>query len=98
MSKSNIKIILFIVAVAILGLTYMYVFKDNMDSADSIQSEVDTLQTRYDELMAQQQDREMYEEKTKEFNEKFDEIGLFPSDIGSGNLSYVHQGRRERSG
>ena len=32
MSKSNIKIILFIVAVAILGLTYMYVFKDNMDS------------------------------------------------------------------
>ena len=26
MSKSNIKIILFIVAVAILGLTYMYVF------------------------------------------------------------------------
>ena len=68
MSKSNIKIILFIVAVAILGLTYMYVFKDNMDSADSIQSEVDTLQTRYDELMA------------------------------SGNLSYVHQGRRERSG
>ena len=58
MSKSNIKIILFIVAVAILGLTYMYVFKDNMDSADSIQSEVDTLQTRYDELMAKQQDRD----------------------------------------
>ena len=54
LSKSNIKIILFIVAVAILGLTYLYVFKDNMDSADSIQSEVDTLQTRYDELMAKQ--------------------------------------------
>ena len=82
MSKSNIKIILFIVAVAILGLTYMYVFKDNMDSADSIQSEVDTLQTRYDELMAKQQDREMYEEKTKEFNEKFDErLAYFPATL-----------------
>ena len=43
LSKSNIKIILFIVAVAILGLTYLYVFKDNMSTADSIQSEVDTL-------------------------------------------------------
>ena len=49
LSKSNIKIILFIVAVAILGLTYLFVFKDNMSTADSIQSEVDTLQARYDE-------------------------------------------------
>ena len=59
LSKSNIKIILFIVAVAILGLTYLYVFKDNMSTADSIQSEVDTLQARYDELNAKQKDRDM---------------------------------------
>ena len=61
LSKSNIKIILFIVAVAILGLTYLYVFKDNMSTADSIQSEVDTLQARYDELNAKQKDRDMYD-------------------------------------
>ena len=29
LSKSNIKIILFIVAVAILGLTYLYVFNEH---------------------------------------------------------------------
>lgn len=82
LSKSNIKILLFIAAVAILGLTYMYVFKDNMSTADNIQSEVDTLQTRYDELMAKQQDREMYEEKTKEFNELFDErLAYFPANL-----------------
>lgn len=82
LSKSNIKILLFIAAVAILGLTYLYVFKDNMSTADSIQSEVDTLQTRYDELMAKQQDREMYETKTKEFNEKFNErLAYFPSNL-----------------
>ena len=82
LSKSNIKILLFIVAVAILGLTYLYVFKDNMSTADSIQSEVDTLQARYDELMAKQQDREMYETKTKEFNEKFNErLAYFPSNL-----------------
>ena len=82
LSKSNIKILLFIAAVAILGLTYLYVFKDNMSTADSIQSEVDTLQARYDELMAKQQDREMYETKTKEFNEKFNErLAYFPSNL-----------------
>ena len=57
LSKSNIKLILFIVAVAIVGLTYLYVFKDNMSDAESIQSEVDTLQTRYDELCEKQKDR-----------------------------------------
>ena len=82
LSKSNIKILLFIAAVAILGLTYLYVFKNNMSDADSIQSEVDTLQTRYDELMAKQQDREMYEEKTAEFNQKFNErLAYFPATL-----------------
>ena len=86
LSKSNIKIILFIVAVAILGLTYLYVFKDNMSTADSIQSEVDTLQARYDELNAKQKDRDMYEEKTAEYEKLFAD-----SNIGSGNFCYVHQ-------
>lgn len=82
LSKSNIKLILFIVAVAILGLTYLYVFKDNMSDADSIHSEVETLQARYDELMAKQKDRDMYEEKTAEFNKKFAErLAYFPATL-----------------
>lgn len=82
LTKSNIKILLFIAAVAILGLTYLYVFKDNMSEADSLQSEINTLQTRYDELMAKQQDREMYEEKTAEFNQLFaDRLAYFPATL-----------------
>lgn len=80
LSKSNIKILLFIVAVAIVGLTYLYVFKDNMSTADTIQSEVDELQVRYDELQAKQKDRDMYEEKTAEFEQKFaDRLAYFPA-------------------
>ena len=82
LSKSNIKLILFIVAVAIVGLTYLYVFKDNMSTADSIQSEVDTLQARYDELNTKQKDREMYEEKTAESEQLFaDRLAYFPADL-----------------
>ena len=82
LSKSNIKLILFIVAVAIVGLTYLYVFKDNMSDAESIQSEVDTLQTRCDELSEKQKDRDMYEAKTAEYNEKFEErLAYFPATL-----------------
>ncbi len=82
LSKSNIKLILFIVAVAIVGLTYLYVFKDNMSDAESMQSEVDTLQTRYDELSEKQKDRDMYEAKTAEYNEKFEErLAYFPATL-----------------
>lgn len=82
LSKSNIKIILFIVAVAILGLTYLYVFKDNMSTAETVQSEVDELQARLDELNAKQKDRDMYVEKTEEFNQKFAErLAYFPATL-----------------
>ena len=82
LSKSNIKILLFIVAAAILGLTYLYVFKSNMSDAESIQSEVDSLQTRYDELMAKQKDRDMYVEKTAEYQEKIEErLAYFPATL-----------------
>lgn len=82
MSKSNIKLLLFIAAVAILGLTYLYVFKDNMSEAESIQSEVDTLQARLDELNEKQKDRDMYVEKTEEFNQLFEErLAYFPATL-----------------
>lgn len=82
LSKSNIKLILFLVAVAIVGLTYLYVFKDNMSTADSIQSEVDTLQARYDELNEKQKDRDMYEQKTAEYEQLFaDRLAYFPANL-----------------
>lgn len=82
MSKSNIKILLFIAAVAILGLTYLYVFKENMDSAESIQAEVDSLQVRYDDLKAKEKDRDMYVSETERLNGLFEErLAYFPATL-----------------
>lgn len=82
MSKSNIKILLFIAAVAILGLTYLYVFKENMDSAESIQAEVDSLQVRYDDLKAKEKDRDMYVSETERLNGLFQErLAYFPATL-----------------
>lgn len=53
-----------------------------MSTADSIQSEVDTLQARYDELNAKQKDRDMYEEKTAEYEKLFaDRLAYFPATL-----------------
>ncbi len=82
MSKSNIKIILFLVAVAIVALTYFYVFKTNVDEAESIQSEVDSLQARYDDLKAKEQDRDMYLAETERMNGLFEErLSYFPATL-----------------
>ena len=82
MSKSNIKILLFIAAVAILGLTYMYVFRENMDTAESIQAEVDSLQVRYDDLKAKEKDRDMYVAETERLNGLFQErLAYFPATL-----------------
>ena len=73
MSKSNIKILLFLAAVAILGLTYLYVFKTNMDDAEALQSEVNQLQTRYDELKEKEKDRDFYVEETENYLKEIEE-------------------------
>lgn len=82
MSKSNIKILLFLAAVAIVGLTYLYVFKENMSDVESIQSEVDDLQARYDDLKSKEKDREMYESETERLNGLFAErLAYFPATL-----------------
>ncbi len=60
MSKSNIKIILVLATIAILGLTYMYVFKPNMDDKAALESEIETLEKKYNDLKAQDAHRDEY--------------------------------------
>ncbi|MBQ9277765.1 MAG: hypothetical protein IJ224_03930 [Lachnospiraceae bacterium] len=82
MTKNSIIALLLILAVAVVGGVYMYVFKPNMDDKSTIDSEVETLQARYDELKAQEVHRDEYIALTKEYNEKFDEaIEIFPATL-----------------
>lgn len=74
MSKNNIKIILVLLAIAMVGLTYMYVFKPNRDDTESIKSETETLEARLNELREKDQHRDEYLTKTQEYYEKFDTL------------------------
>ncbi|MBO6115384.1 MAG: hypothetical protein J6P57_10050 [Lachnospiraceae bacterium] len=82
MTQNNIRVILILLAVLVLGGVYMYVYKPNTDDKNAIDDEISTLQSRYDELKAQEVHRDEYVALTKEYNEKFDEaIEIFPATL-----------------
>lgn len=74
MNQVNLRIILVLLAAVVLGGVYMYVYKPNMDEKETIDSDIESLQTRYDNLKKQEVHRDEYIKLTQEYNEKFDEV------------------------
>lgn len=82
MSSGNKKVILLLLAVAIIALTYMYVYMPTKDENDSLESEITSLEAKYNDLKQKDLKREEYTKGIKEFNTKFDEIlTYFPGDL-----------------
>ncbi len=82
MSKSNIKILLVLATIAILGGTYMYVFKPNMEKKETLETEVETLEAKYNDLVAQDSHRDEYLAEIEVNKAYFDEVvEYFPADL-----------------
>ncbi len=72
MSKNNIKIILVLLAIAMVAGVYMYVFKPNREDTESIESETEQLEQRLAELKEKEQYRDQYLEDTQTYYALFD--------------------------
>ena len=82
MSKANISILLVLLSVVIVGGVYLYVYKPNMEDKDAIQAEINTLQTKYDDLNAKAQKKEQYLADTAMYRAEFeDEVAYFPATL-----------------
>ncbi len=82
MNKSTIKLLLVILAVAILGATYMYVFKPKQEDTNTVKAEADELEARYNELNAEKAHEAEYKAEIEENNKAFDEIiAYYPADL-----------------
>lgn len=82
MSKSNIKILLALATIAILGATYMYVFKPNMDKKAQLDTEISSLEKKYSDLQAQDAHREEYLAEIEDNKAYFDEVvAYFPATL-----------------
>ncbi|MBO5386656.1 MAG: hypothetical protein J6A59_00710 [Lachnospiraceae bacterium] len=82
MSKSNIKILLVLATIAVLGLTYMYVFKPNMDDKKALESEIETLEAKRADLQAQNAHKDEYLAEIEVNKAYFDEVvDYFPATL-----------------
>lgn len=82
MSKNNIKIILVLLAIAMVAGVYMYVFKPNRDDTESLESDIAALETRLADLKEKEKYRDQYVADTKDYYKRFDEIvAYFPATL-----------------
>ncbi len=86
MSDSNKKILLVLLGIALLVLSIVFVVKPKKESIDSLNSEIATLQARYDDLCAKELQKDQLIAETAEFNKHFDEeIQKFANDLDQEN-------------
>ena len=74
MTDTNKKILLTLLGIIILFAAYMYVVKPKMSSIKSLESDIDELQARYDDLCAKEAQKDQLLAETEEFNKQFDEV------------------------
>lgn len=93
MSKNNAKILLVLVAIACLAGAYFYVYKDNISKKDSFESEYKTLETRYNELKAKEEKREVYVAETKAYSEEvLKVVNKYPVSLEEENIIMLVKG------
>ncbi len=79
MKQSDAKILLVLLAAVLLFASYMYVYKGNMEDVETIESECDSLQAKYDDLKVKNANRAVYEEEIVTYsNEVMDMVEEYP--------------------
>lgn len=70
MSNNNLKVLIAILSIAVLGGAFFYFYKPGMEEVDSLKSEAQSQKTRYEELAAKNKDRKLYIENTAKYKEE----------------------------
>ena len=82
MTDSNKKLLLVIAAIAILLIAYMYVYSPTQQDNAALDSEIETLEARYNDLKAKEGNREQLLQETEEYNQQFDEmLAYYPAEL-----------------
>ncbi len=82
MKDNEKKALLFVGIVSVIALPYFFYSKQAKIDTETIRAENDALQTRYDQLLEMNANREFYLSEIERYNKERDEIiALFPADI-----------------
>jgi Tfp pilus assembly protein PilO len=97
MKDSDKKILLVLLAAAILVLTYMYVYKSAKADIDTLNADIDTLQVKLDDLKAKESLKDQYLAETEEYNVAFDEVlANYPADLNQETTVMFTKGVEEQ--
>ena len=82
MKDNEKKALLFVGIVSVIALPYFFYSKQAKIDTETLKAENDALQTRYDQLLEMNQNREFYLSEIERYNKERDDIiALYPSDI-----------------
>jgi hypothetical protein len=82
MTDTSKKALICILGLAILFLTYMYVFKPAQEDVDKLNTECESLQTRLDDLIAKEAQKDQLLAETEEYKKQFDDVlKQYPADL-----------------
>ncbi len=82
MTDTTKKALIALLGIAIVFLAYMYIIKPAKEDTDALQSDCDTLQTRLDDLIAKEAQKDRLLAETEQFNKMFeDELKKYPADL-----------------
>lgn len=82
MSDTSKKALVALLGIAIIFLAYMYVFKPAQEDVDKLKTQCEELQTRLDDLIAKEQQKEQLLAETEEYNKQFNVIlEDYPADL-----------------
>ena len=82
MNDTSKKALICLLGIAIIFLTYMYVFKPAQEDVDKLKADCDSLQVRLDDLIAKEAQKETLLAETEEYKNRFDAVLKdYPADL-----------------
>ena len=87
MNKTYIKAILVLLALVMVGGSYLYIFKPKQEDTETVTSEADQLEIRKNDLEEKKKHEAEYKQDIENFNKQFDEIlAYYPSNLNQENI------------
>ena len=82
MNDTSKKALIVLAGLAVLVIVFMYVFKPANEDCDKLNTEINTLKTRLNDLIAKEAQKEQLTAETEQFNTQFDAIlKNYPADL-----------------
>ena len=82
MNDTSKKALIVLAGIAVLVIVYMYVFRGAQEDIEKLDNEITTLQTRLDDLIAKEQQKDQLIAETAEYNAEFQKIlENYPADL-----------------